>query len=270
MTKITPQQYEPAFDIAKAMREGRLDTSQALELMVENGFSHSSATMYLNALIAMPVGKVYQKTINNPAARYYLQRFMGEMDVNEFAAVIRSVAGHIRYYNAQGSGKQRQLAGILAEFQTRAEVFYGSAFTTLQPPSDDSQAAGNTATAQPEQSLTEKHEAPTPVFHEGAMKTIEFTVHERDPAARRACIAHFGASCQICNFDFEHTYGELGRGFIHVHHRMDLALADEVRSLNPIDDLLPVCPNCHAMLHTETPAMAVDKLKELLKQNLQG
>lgn len=50
VNSITPQQFEPAFDIAKAMREGRLDTSQALERIVENGFSHSSATMYLNAL----------------------------------------------------------------------------------------------------------------------------------------------------------------------------------------------------------------------------
>lgn len=65
VNSITPQQFEPAFDIAKAMREGRLDTSQALERMVENGFSHSSATMYLNALMAMPVGKVYQKTIKD-------------------------------------------------------------------------------------------------------------------------------------------------------------------------------------------------------------
>ncbi|TWU69686.1 hypothetical protein AYI74_04305 [Shewanella algae] len=100
-----------------------------------------------------------------------------------------------------------------------------------------------------------------PVFHEGAMKTIELTVHERDPAARRACIAHFGASCQICNFDFEHTYGELGRGFIHVHHRVDLALADATRQVDPKTDLIPVCPNCHAMLHTETPAMAPETLK---------
>ncbi|WP_345886975.1 hypothetical protein [Shewanella algae] len=262
MAKITPQQYEPAFDIAKAMREGRFNRSRAIELMVETGLGRTSASFYLSALLAMPTGETYKKTISNRATRYYLQRFMGEMNVNEFAAVIRSVAGHIRYYNAQGSGKQRQLAGILAEFQTRAEVFYGSAFTTLQPPSDDSEAAGN---AQPEQSLTEMHEAPAPVFHEGAVKTIELTVHERDPAARRACIAHFGASCQICNFDFEHTYGELGRGFIHVHHRVDLALADSTRQVDPKTDLIPVCPNCHAMLHTETPAMAPETLKAQMK-----
>ena len=261
MAKITPQQYEPAFDIAKAMREGRFHRNRAIELMVETGFGRPSASFYLSALQIMPTGETYKKTISNSATRYYLQRFMGEMNINEFAAVLRSVAGHIRYYNAQGAGKQKELAGILAEFQTRAEVFYGSAFTALQPSSNDSEPAGNTAAAQPEQSLTDTHEAPAPAYHEGAVKTIELTVHERDPAARRACIAHFGSICQICDFDFERTYGELGRGFIHVHHRADLALADDVREVNPISDLIPVCPNCHAMLHTETPAMDPNELK---------
>lgn len=252
VNSITPQQFEPAFDIAKAMREGRLDTSQALERMVENGFSHSSATMYLNALMAMPVGKVYQKTINNPAARYYLQRFMSEMTATEFATVLLSVTRHIHYYNAQGAGKHRQLATILAEFQSLAKVHYSQNFNPTLLPSEISEAETGF------------------VFHEGAMKTIELSVHEREPAARRACIEHYSVSCHVCGFDFEHAYGDIGKGFIHVHHRVDLALVSNRREVNPIEDLIPVCPNCHAMLHTETPAMAVDKLKELLKQNLQG
>lgn len=264
MAKITPQQYEPAFDIAKAMREGRFNRSQALERMVEDGFSKNSAVIYLNSLIAMPRGEVYQKTINNDAARYYLQRFMDEMTATEFAAVIQSVAWHIRYYDSKGPGKQRELADILVEFQTRAEVYYGQAFddallltkgevTHLRVVNSDEQI-DNVADSGMES-----------VFHEGAVKTIELTVHERAPAARRACIAHFGPICQICDFDFERTYGELGRGFIHVHHRADLALGDDVREGNPITDLLPVCPNCHAMLHTETPAMSPEHLKALIK-----
>ncbi|MDL3985675.1 hypothetical protein AAEH72_03100 [Shewanella xiamenensis] len=100
MAKITPQQYEPAFDIAKAMREGRFHRNRAIELMVETGFGRPSASFYLSALQIMPTGETYKKTISNGATRYYLQRFMGEMNVDEFVAVLRSVAGHIRYYNA--------------------------------------------------------------------------------------------------------------------------------------------------------------------------
>ncbi|EJX2514780.1 hypothetical protein ODY36_005104 [Salmonella enterica] len=41
---------------------------------------------------------------------------------------------------------------------------------------------------------------------------------ERDPGARQACIRHYGAVCKCCGFNFEKTYGEHGKGSIHVHH----------------------------------------------------
>ena len=90
----------PEAVIAKAMREGRFHRNRAIELMVETGFGRPSASFYLSALQIMPTGETYKKTISNGATRYYLQRFMGEMNVDEFVAVLRSVAGHIRYYNA--------------------------------------------------------------------------------------------------------------------------------------------------------------------------
>ncbi|MDU1436723.1 MAG: hypothetical protein E6928_26370, partial [Citrobacter freundii] len=55
-------------------------------------------------------------------------------------------------------------------------------------------------------------------YIEGATKSITINAYERDPAARRACIAYHGAVCQCCGFDFEKTWGEHGKGFIHVHH----------------------------------------------------
>ncbi|RPA27848.1 HNH endonuclease [Shewanella frigidimarina] len=79
-----------------------------------------------------------------------------------------------------------------------------------------------------------------------------------------ACIAHFGVTCQVCDFDFEKTYGEIGKGFIHVHHKIDLATIGENYQVDPINDLIPVCPNCHAMLHTEKPAMSIDKLRKMI------
>ena len=49
--------------------------------------------------------------------------------------------------------------------------------------------------------------------------------------------------------DFEETYGELGRGFIHVHHLVPISSIGKTYQIDPINDLAPVCPNCHAMLH---------------------
>ncbi|MXR69951.1 hypothetical protein GNT65_14910 [Shewanella sp. JBTF-M18] len=58
---ITPPQFEPAFDIVTAMREGRLNRSKAIELMAKTGFGLASAAFYLNALLIMPTGEVYKK-----------------------------------------------------------------------------------------------------------------------------------------------------------------------------------------------------------------
>lgn len=84
---------------------------------------------------------------------------------------------------------------------------------------------------------------------EGYARSMEITVYERDPKARRKCIDHFGYDCQICGFNFEAEYGELGKDFIQVHHIKPMSQSDGEREVDPINDLIPVCPNCHALIH---------------------
>lgn len=62
--------------------------------------------------------------------------------------------------------------------------------------------------------------------------------------------------------NFEERYGEIGKGFIHVHHEVEISTIGEDYEIDPIDDLKPVCPNCHAMLHKRKPAYSIDELKE--------
>lgn len=81
------------------------------------------------------------------------------------------------------------------------------------------------------------------------------------------CIARWGTRCVVCNFDFAETYGpELGAGFIYVHHLKPLAEIGEAYVLNPEEDLRPVCPNCHAMLHRATPATHISEFRELVSE----
>ncbi len=96
-------------------------------------------------------------------------------------------------------------------------------------------------------------------FTEGAAKRITVNAYERNPDARKACIAHYGTVCVVCGFDFAQKYGEVGEGFTHVHHLRDLATMGEKFEVDPVKDLRPVCPNCHAMLHRTTPAMGIEK-----------
>lgn len=100
-------------------------------------------------------------------------------------------------------------------------------------------------------------------YIEGSVTRVLVNVYERNAAARKICIDRWGCRCQICGFDFERFYGELGRGFIHVHHLKPLSEIGESYELNPIADLRPVCPNCHAMLHRTNPPVAIDTLKSI-------
>jgi 5-methylcytosine-specific restriction protein A len=98
-------------------------------------------------------------------------------------------------------------------------------------------------------------------YKEGATKQVTVNAYERNPEARKACIAHYGTACTVCGFDFGKVYGELGEGFTHVHHLRDLATIGQEYEVNPIEDLRPVCPNCHAMLHRQVPAMSTEELQ---------
>jgi len=102
-------------------------------------------------------------------------------------------------------------------------------------------------------------------FREGKSKDVTQTRYERNPEARKRCLSHYGYSCQICEFNFEENFGELGKGFIHVHHINQISEIGAEYEIDPIKDLIPVCPNCHAMIHTKSPAFKIDAIKEIRK-----
>lgn len=104
-------------------------------------------------------------------------------------------------------------------------------------------------------------------YSEGATKTITVNAYERDPATRRACIAYHGAVCQCCGFDFEKTWGEHGKGFIHVHHIRPLRTLGPDYQIDPVNELVPLCPNCHAMIHrgNEAKPLSVKELRAMMR-----
>lgn len=99
---------------------------------------------------------------------------------------------------------------------------------------------------------------------EGAKKVVEVNKYERSRINRAACINHFGPICHACGFDFEKTYGDIGKGFIHVHHIIPASKIGDDYVLNPIRDLIPLCPNCHAIVHKKDPPFEIEEIKEKL------
>lgn len=85
--------------------------------------------------------------------------------------------------------------------------------------------------------------------------------YERNSEAREKCILHYGYSCQVCGIDFKQKYGEIGKNFIHVHHKKPLSEINQEYLIDPIIDLIPVCPNCHSMIHRTVPALKIEELK---------
>lgn len=94
-------------------------------------------------------------------------------------------------------------------------------------------------------------------------------IYERNPRARVICIAHHGKICVCCGFNFFEVYGDIGKDFIHVHHLKLISEAKEEYELDPIRDLRPVCPNCHAMIHRKDPPFTIEEIRSMMSKNVE-
>lgn len=101
-------------------------------------------------------------------------------------------------------------------------------------------------------------------YVEGASVNISVNSYERNRDARQKCIDHYGYNCKACGFNFETSYGSIGEEFIHVHHVIPIHTVKGEYEVDPIKDLIPVCPNCHAIIHLAKPALTIEELKEHL------
>ena len=99
-------------------------------------------------------------------------------------------------------------------------------------------------------------------FSEGTIRQIKVNAYERNKEARESCLMFSGYKCQVCGFDFKETYGYIGEDYIQVHHIIPLSEVKPGYKVNPLKDLVPVCPNCHAMLHRKTPPFTISELKD--------
>jgi len=116
--------------------------------------------------------------------------------------------------------------------------------------------------------LEEDHAESVPLFEaglpEGARTRVEVNKYERSPVNRAACIAKHGAFCNVCGFNFASVYGNLGDGYIEVHHLVPVSKMDGGYVVDPMVDLIPLCSNCHSIVHRRDPPLSLDALRALL------
>ncbi len=103
----------------------------------------------------------------------------------------------------------------------------------------------------------------------GERKNIARNLPERNTKARNACLKRRGHRCLICGFDAGEVYGEAFAGKIHVHHIVPIATKNEEYQIDPETDLMPVCPNCHMMLHTKVNGdyLSPEELKKVIRKH---
>ena len=99
---------------------------------------------------------------------------------------------------------------------------------------------------------------------EGSAEYVTHLSYERNAKARAACIAAHGTVCAVCGIDFGKAYGPDFAGQIEVHHIVPLSQIGKQYTVDPVKDLIPVCPNCHTALHSKKDGVyTIEELKRM-------
>ncbi|WP_201510237.1 HNH endonuclease [Psychrobacter alimentarius] len=100
---------------------------------------------------------------------------------------------------------------------------------------------------------------------EGKKSKRYITTYERNPKYRKQAIAIHGNSCSACGFNFGDFYGKYAEGFIHIHHIVPVSEFEAPKTIDPETDLIPLCANCHAVVHRERDkTLLITELKYLI------
>jgi hypothetical protein len=107
---------------------------------------------------------------------------------------------------------------------------------------------------------------PEASLKEGAVKQININAYERNSQARQLCLEKYGYKCSVCEMSFAETYGKAFAGYIHVHHLVPLKDIGETYNIDPVKDLRPVCPNCHAVIHHGDTIRTITDVRKMLER----
>ncbi len=101
---------------------------------------------------------------------------------------------------------------------------------------------------------------------EGSISYYYGKFYERSSQNRRQAIEIHGVSCLVCGFNFEEVYGLRGKGYIEIHHNKPISSLDgKATEFDPKTDLIPLCSNCHRMIHRRhDEVLTIEELKQIL------
>jgi len=211
-------------------------------------------------------------------------------DLTDRRAVLKSIAeydklGQATFLKQYGFGKARNFILLHNGHRYDSKAIVGAAYGhQFGTPLTSKDFSGGLATVVPklgslgfkvvaldvtDDTVALPEEVPESMW-EGGKRSVTVNAYERSPDARASCIEAHGSSCAICSFDFGQRYGDKFQGFIHVHHKVPISNIGSRYKVNPKSDLIPVCPNCHAVIHYGNKTRSVEEVRSLLGTKKRG
>ncbi len=228
---------ERSYELGRRVFNNEVSMKSSVKELTDLGMNPATAAISIRLYGHLRNGEGFKRAHSIDVAEYYLNRIFEENGATGLEIAIRSMNQHLDYYESTvGSAKgRRDIVNKFTDKILQAEFEY------------------------PEEVRTDRQ------YSEGALKTIQVNAYERNIKARQECLKINGASCFVCGFNFEKVYGDIGKGYIHIHHKVDISCVGREYVVDPAKDMVPVCPNCHAMLHTSKPALDCEDLKERMR-----
>lgn len=238
MSKITDKMIKYSYEFAKDVYNGKISINDAVKVLsTKYSMKETSAKDYINNYKHMRLAHKYARTMNEAATKYFLDSIYQEDGQSELEKALISVLSHLNYYE---SLRHVKLNGIRRIYEQYSKLI-SDADLTLYPEEKEN------------------------IYKEGKAKQVYVNIYERDQNARKKCIEYYGYKCCVCGILLSDKYGVIGRDFIHIHHIKALSAIKKEYTVDPISDLRPVCPNCHAMIHRREPPYSIEELKEIIK-----
>ena len=238
MSQITDEMIKYVYEFSKDVYNGKISINNAAKkLSEEYSMNESSARDYINNYQCMRYGDIYKRTMNTRATKYFLDNIYQEDGQSELEKALISVLSHLNYYESLRHVKLNEIRQIYEQYSK----LINDADLTLYPEEKEN------------------------IYKEGKAKQVYVNIYERDQNARKKCIEYYGYKCCVCGILLSDKYGVIGRDFIHIHHIKALSAIKKEYTVDPISDLRPVCPNCHAMIHRRVPPYSIEELKEIIK-----
>ena len=237
--KINRKEYEEAYQLGRKVYSKSIRLTDAADSLERIGVNRGSAVHLVSNLGKMLNGQGFITSLSAPVFDDYLTWILRDYGQSTLGKAISAIERHLNDYESRRKTTLHDLAKVLEKHRKLV-------------------SRESTDFISPEEISSTKK------ILEGRLKIVRVNFYERSAKARSTCIEKHGTICAVCEFNFGKIYGDIGKGFIHVHHLRDLASIGKEYEINPIEDLRPVCPNCHAMLHKSNPPYTIKQMKEMI------